>query len=40
MVDFIESFRLVDFSTWGKGLGGRFNLIFPTFRLFVLEGRV
>ena len=38
MVDFIEFFRLFDFSTWGEGLNGPFYLIFATFRLFHLGG--
>ena len=40
MVDYIEFFRLFDFSTWGEGLDGRFYSIFSTFRLFDLGGRV
>ena len=40
MVDFIEFFRLFDFPPWDKGPNGRFYLIFSTFRLFDLEGKV
>ena len=38
MVDFVVFFDFSTFRPGGKGIDGRFHLIFPTFRLFDLGG--